>query len=303
MTSMKLTYYPGCTLKTTAKNFEDSTIATASALGIELVEPERWNCCGTVHALTSDDVMHYLAPIRNMIRVEELHSEGKVDNKKMVAPCAMCYNTLKRANQVVNEDAEKMKKIRDVMDREDVKYSGKVEVVHLLEVLREMGWDKVKERVTKPLTGLKVAPYYGCLLLRPRGIGVDDTDNPSILEDFIEVLGAEIVDFAFKQKCCGSYHTVTMKEVVANLAHRILDQAEQAGADIVVTACPLCEFNLGPRQKEVLKHYPGFDSIPVVYFTQLMALAFGLDEKAMAFEGNSPDPSPLLREKGFIGGE
>ena len=138
----RYTYYPGCTLKTTSKNFEDSTLATAKALGIELVEPDRWNCCGTVYALATDDVMHHLAPIRNMIRVEELKEQGKVDNKKMITLCAMCYNTLKRANDIFNTDSDKKKKIHEIMFREDIQYSGSVEILHYLEVLRELGWDK-----------------------------------------------------------------------------------------------------------------------------------------------------------------
>jgi len=296
---MKIAYYPGCTLKTTAKNFEASAQASAEALGMELVEPERWNCCGTVHALAKDDVMHYLAPIRNLIRVEELNAEGKVDDKRVVTLCAMCYNTLKRANADANDDPERMRKIRDVMEKEEVQYSGGVEVAHLLEVLRDQGWERVEGRVEKPLKGLRVAPYYGCLLLRPRGMGIDDPDRPRIMEDLLKALGAEVVGFAYAQKCCGAYHTVQMKGVVADLAHRILDSAAEAGADMVATACPLCEYNLGPRQAEVRKHYPGFDSLPVVYFTQLMALAFGLGEEA-AFEENDPDPRPLLRERGLM---
>ncbi|MBN2335060.1 CoB--CoM heterodisulfide reductase iron-sulfur subunit B family protein [Candidatus Bathyarchaeota archaeon] len=296
----KIAYYPGCTLKTNAKNFEDSSIATAKTLGIEFVEPERWNCCGTVHSLATDDVMHHLAPIRNLIRVEELNNAGQVDSKQVLTLCAMCYNTLKRSNQVFNSDSDRKKKIRDVMYKEDIQYSGNVDVLHYLEVLREEGWDKVKAAVKKPLKGLKVAPYYGCLLLRPRGIGIDNTDNPRIMEDLLEALGAEAVDFGYKQKCCGSYHTVHMKEVVADLSYKILKQAEEAGADMLITACPLCEYNLGPRQAEVKKKHPVFDSIPVVYFTQLMALAFGLDEDATAFAGNTPDPRPLLRDKGLL---
>jgi heterodisulfide reductase subunit B len=296
----RMAYYPGCTLKTNAKNFEDSTFATAEKLGLELVEPERWNCCGTVHSLSTDQVMHHLAPIRNLLRVEELYNSGEVDSKNVVTLCAMCYNTLKRSNTVFNTDSDRKKKIQDIMYKEDIQYSGNVEVLHYLEILREMGWDKVKEAVVDPLNGLKVAPYYGCLLLRPRGIGIDDTDNPRIMEDMLKALGAETVDFAYSQKCCGSYNTVHMKEVVADLAYKILKQAEGAGADMLVTACPLCEYNLGPRQSEVEKRYPVFNSIPVVYFTQLMALAFRLDEEATAFAGNKPDPRSLLKGKGLL---
>ncbi len=296
----RFTYYPGCSLKSTAKNFEDSTIAVSKSLGIELVEPERWNCCGTVHALASDDVMHHLAPIRNMIRVEELVQQDQVDNKKMVTLCAMCYNTLKRANQAFNTDKDKRQKIRDVMYKEDIEYSGKVEILHLLEILRENGWEKVSEVVENPLEGLKIAPYYGCLLLRPRGIGIDNTDNPTIMEDLLKALGAEVVDFSHKQKCCGSYNTVHMKDVVVDLAYKILSQAMEAKADVVATACPLCEYNLGPIQNMVYSKYPGFKTIPVLYFTQFMAIAFGLSEEEMALSENKPDPIPILLEKGLI---
>lgn len=295
---MKFPYYPGCTLKTTAKNFDTSAVASAEALGIELVELPRWNCCGTVHALAKDDVMHYLAPIRNLIRVEEMNNEGLVEERRVVTLCAMCYNTLKRANTVVKEDAEKMEKVRDNMEKEPP-YGGKIEVVHLLEVLRDLGWSKVTERVERPLEGLRVAPYYGCLLLRPRGFGIDNVDNPKIMERVLKALGAEVVEIPFKTKCCGAYHTVQMKEVVAELSHRILDQAVEAGADMIATACPLCEYNLGPRQEEVKKLFRDFESIPVVYFTQLMSLAFGLKE-ATGFEQNTPDPRPVLREKGLL---
>jgi heterodisulfide reductase subunit B len=297
---MKIAYYPGCTLKTTAKEFDTSTVASSKALGIDLVELPRWNCCGTVHALAKDDVMHHLAPLRNLLRVEEAKQDGLVDENKVVTLCAMCYNTLKRSNQAFNSDSDKASKVRESMNNETNVYSGQVEVQHLLEILRAQGWDKVQARVTKPLKGLKVAPYYGCLLLRPRGIGVDNVDNPTIFEDLLEALGAEVIDFGYKQKCCGSYNTVHMVDVVADLSSRILNQAQVAGADIVATACPLCEYNLGNRQIEVAKKYPKFRNIPIVYFTQLMALAFGLGEDETALGMNKPDPRPLLKQKGLM---
>ena len=294
---MKLSYYPGCSLKTTAKNFDMTTFSVAKALGVELIEPDRWNCCGTVHALTKDDVMHYLAPLRNLVRVEEMDSMGIVDEKLVVTQCAMCYNTLKRANLVANEDLDKMEKVRGIMENEP-EYSGDVEVIQFLELLQKMGWDKIQGRVKKPLKGLKVVPYYGCLLLRPRGFGIDDPDNPQIFENLLKALGAEVIDIPYKMKCCGAYHTVHMKEVAADLSHRILKQAQEARADIVATACPLCEYNLGDRQDEIKNHYSRFENIPIVYYTQLMALAYNLE--AMGFDQNKPDPRPLLKARGLL---
>jgi len=299
---MKLAYYPGCTLKTTGKSFETSALESAKVLGLELVEPSRWNCCGTVHSLVKDDVMHHLAPIRNLLRIEQMQASGRIDEKRVVTLCAMCYNTLKRSNNVFNNNSDLARKVGENFENETSNYSGGVTVEHLLETIRSLGWSLVKDKVKKPLAGLKVAPYYGCLLLRPRGIGIDDADNPHVMEDLLTALGADVVNFPFKLKCCGSYHTVEMKEVVADLSHRILKQAEEAGAEIVATACPLCEFNLGDRQILVQKKYATFKSIPVVYFTQLTALAFGL-EQATSFDENKPDPKPLLKDKGLIKGD
>jgi heterodisulfide reductase subunit B len=186
------------------------------------------------------------------------------------------------------------------MENEELQYSGNVRILHFLEVLRDFGWDKIKECVKKPLKNLKVAPYYGCLLLRPRGIGVDDSDHPTIMEELFEALGAEVVDSPYKQKCCGSYHAIQLKEVVADLSYRVLKYSKEAGADLLATACPLCEFNLGSRQYLIEKKYPDFEPIPVVYFTQLMSLAFGLDEEVTDFKSNNPDPRPLLFERGLL---
>ena len=154
---MKISYFPGCTLKTMAKNFEDSALASMSSLGIEMVELPRWNCCGTVYCLTSDDLIHQVAPIRNLIRVKEQK------NKRVVTLCSMCYHTLKRADKLVKEDREKLDKLNDFMDREDVKYGGEVEVLHLLEILKnEVGFNRITKKVKVSLEVLKVAPYYGC---------------------------------------------------------------------------------------------------------------------------------------------
>ena len=297
---MRLAYYPGCTLKTNAKSFEISAIASAKVLGIELVELPRWNCCGTVHALAKDDVMHYLAPIRNLIRVEEMKDKGIIDENTVITLCEMCFNTLKRANMEVLKDVEKMRKVRENMQEKDPAYRGAVEVKHLLEVIEDIGWSKVSSIAVKKLKELKIVPYYGCLLLRPRGLGIDDPDNPTILESLIKSLGGESVEIPFKSKCCGSYHTVHMEEVASELSHRILSQAVEAEADLITLACPLCSYNLGDRQEEIKKTFKGLKTIPVVYFTQLMALAFDLPAEFIGFSENKPDPTWILKEKGLL---
>ncbi|RKY80062.1 heterodisulfide reductase, subunit B [candidate division KSB1 bacterium] len=296
---MKIPYYPGCSLKTTAQNFEISALAVAKTLGIELIELPRWNCCGTVSSLTSDDLMHHLAPIRNLVRAEEMSENLGGNECKLVTLCSMCFNVLKRSNLRVKENPDELKKINDFMYLEK-DYSGRVEVVHFLELLREIGFQKVKEKVKNPLSGLKVAPYYGCLLLRPKEIGIDDPEDPTVQVEILAALGAEIVNNPFKTRCCGSYQTVQDKYAVAELAYDILSRAQKEGAEFVTTCCPLCMFNLADRQKEVVEKYPEFRSIPVLYITQLMAVAFDLDEKYYGFDLNYVDPRPILKEKGVI---
>jgi len=297
---LKIPYYPGCTLKSVAKNFETSALAVAKILGLELVELPRWNCCGTVFSLTTDDLMHQLAPIRNLIRVQEMNEKGIVENNyRLVTLCTMCFNTLKRSNLFVRKNPDKLETINSLMDREE-DYKGKVEVYHFLEILREIGFDKIGEKVKNPLKNLKVAPYYGCLMLRPEEIGIDSPVKPTILENLIEVLGAEVVDFPFKTRCCGSYQTVNRKELVAELTFDILNQARMEGAECVILSCPLCDFNLDNRQAEVKRLHPNFKMMPVLYFTQLMAVAFGLDEKVYGFEFNYVNPRPLFMEKNLL---
>jgi len=297
---MKIPYFPGCTLKTTAKNFETSALAVAGSMDIGLVELSRWNCCGTVSSLTSDDLMHHLAPIRDLLRVEEMNENGELkDEYRLVALCSMCFHVLKRSHLRIKENPEELEKINNFMYLEK-DYSGKVEVVHFLELLRDIGFDKVKEKVKRPLAGLKVAPYYGCLMLRPKEIGIDDPEDPTIQSDLLEALGAETIDNPFKIRCCGSYQTVRDKYAVAELAHDILTRARKEGAELMTTSCPLCMFNLADRQKEVMEKHPEFEPMPVLYFTQLMALAFGLDGKYYGFDQNYVDPRPLLEKKDLL---
>ena len=297
---MRVAYYPGCTVKSTAKCFEDSSIAAMSALGVELVELPRWNCCGTVHALAKDDVIHYMAPTRILSRVEEMNEHGVLhDEFRLTTVCAMCYNTLKRANAVVKPDHERLEKLHSTMER-DPPYKGKTQVVHLLELIRDNSAVKTTNRVMNPLKSLRVASYYGCLLLRPRDIALDKPENPRIMDELITDLGAENVYMPYSTRCCGAYHTVTRKDIVVESAHRILTQARGMGAELVSVVCPLCSYNLCERQEDVMKDHPQFKKIPVVYFTQLMALAFGLGENGCRFSENYIDPRPLLSEKGLI---
>ncbi|TET23824.1 MAG: heterodisulfide reductase, subunit B [Candidatus Stahlbacteria bacterium] len=283
-------YYPGCTMKTTGKAFEQSAFAIAKVLDIQMREIERWNCCGTVFSLTIDDTMHHMATIRNLVRVEAM------GESEVLTLCSMCYNTLKRANEFISSDPVRLSELNDFMYKEDLKYSGHVQVRHLLEVLRDdVGWDALKAKVTNPLEGVKVASYYGCALVRPEGAGVDSLEDPTVMEDLVSSLGAEPVQWQSRLECCGSYHTIGHKELVFERTERIVSEALKAGADVIILSCPLCEFNVGSRQPEVAEHVYGFKQIPVLYFTQLMGLALGIDPKELGMDDEAI--LKLIREK------
>jgi len=292
---MKLSYYPGCTLKNHGKNFEDSALCTLEALGLEIGELDRWNCCGTVFSLTTDDLIHHLAPVRNLIRVKEAGAEA------MLTLCAMCYNTIKRSNERVRSNPEDLAVINDFMYREKLKYEGDVRVLHLLELLRdEVTFPKVAEKVTKPLEGLRVASYYGCYLVRPADIGLDDVENPTVLDRLALTLGATPVDFPYKTECCAAYQTVDMPAIVAERTRQIVTSALELGADVISVSCPLCAFNLDHRQRETARLYPDFRHLPVLYFTQLTAIALGCPEESLRLELHHIDPVPVLRERELL---
>jgi len=291
---MKLIYYPGCTVKNHARNFDVSTVSSMERLDVEVEELSRWNCCGTVHCLASDNLINRVAPVTNLIRVKEAQAS------EFMTSCAMCYNTLKRANIDVKKRADALETLNEFMYLEETKYAGDVEVLHLLEYLRDrVTFEKLAARVKKPLAGLKVACYYGCLLVRPKEVAFDDVENPVIMEDLIRALGATPVPFPLKTDCCGAYHTVAKPEIIAERTGKIMGSAHEEQADLVIVSCPLCAYNLDFRQEDARRLNPDFHHLPVLYFTQLMALAFGCDESALRFDLHHIDPKPALAGLGL----
>lgn len=288
---MGIPYFPGCTLSTKGKNYDRSGRAVAKALGLELEELPEWQCCGATFPLMLDDSMALIAPTRILYQAQEA-------GDRVTTLCAICFNVLRRSQALLERDEEMLDRINWFTEQE---YQGRVVVSHFLEMLRDdLGWDggpeSLAERVKRPLTGLKAAPYYGCLLLRPHDeIGLDDPENPRILHDLLRALGAEPVDFPYSVECCGSYLTVKDPEVPESLSREIVASARENGADVVVTACPLCQFNLDYPQRETMGSRTG-SRIPVVYFTQLMAVALGLPEEDWGFDDHYVDPKALFDE-------
>ncbi|MBN1326949.1 MAG: CoB--CoM heterodisulfide reductase iron-sulfur subunit B family protein [Candidatus Cloacimonetes bacterium] len=292
---MKLPYYPGCTLKANARHFEKSAIQAMEKLDFQLVEMKDWVCCGTVFSMTSDDLMLQLASVRNLLRAE------KQNLKELIVLCSMCYNTLKRANDFIVKDKGNLEKVNNFMYKENLTYSGKIEIYHLLSILKDrIGFSVIAEKVKKKLSALKIGAYYGCLLVRPEELAIDNFEDPSIFEDLISTLGGESLDFAYKLECCGAYQTVTKKDVSVKRVYEILNSARESGCEAIVTSCPLCAYNLDFLQKDVEEEYLDFNRIPVFYFTELMAVALGCGWDKNWSSLHFTDPEPLLREKGLI---
>ncbi len=269
---MKFPYYPGCTLKDSAEEFNESAHNIADALGFELDELEEWQCCGAVYPLSTDGLFPLAAPLRNLVRAEEM-------GDKMVTLCSACYNVHKRADHTVKNDEEKLERLNSY-NRED-EYNKGVEVVHLIEVLRdEIGFDRLEEAAERDLGELKVASYYGCLLLRPEEeLQFDDPEDPSLFEDLISSLGCEAVKFPDRCECCGAYATVHLERPPESAVRAVVSSAVSRGADLIAVSCPLCQYNLEESQNNILEKEPGFADIPIVYFTELMEYAFGLTDE------------------------
>ena len=260
---MKYSYFPGCTLKNKAKDLDRYARASAEVLGFALEEIDNWQCCGGVYPLGSDEIATKLSSVRAL-------NDAKEKGQDLVTVCSACHHVVKRVNEDMKNDPDIQLRANNYMQL-DTPYRGETKVLHYLEVLRDViGFDNLKKKVVNPLTGRRIGAYYGCLLLRPSGVmAFDDPENPKILEDFIRALGAEPVVYPYRNECCGGYISLKEKELSKGMCNRISQSAEGFGADCLVTACPLCKYNLNQN-----------GGLPVVYFTELLAEALGVKEAA-----------------------
>lgn len=266
-----MAFFPGCSLKDSGRALADSAAMVMDSLGYPLVELDRWNCCGTVFSLSQDDLIHHIGPLRNLIQAEQAGAT------ELVTLCSMCFNTMKRSARFLEADPERLYRLNRFLDDEP-DYEGGVEVLHLLEVLgKRIGWEAVRRCVQQPLEGVRIANYYGCMLLRPRGVGIDDPDHPILFEGLISALGAEPVAYPFQGDCCGGYQCVDRMELVVDQSYRILKGAFEAGAQVLATSCPLCHHNLVESLEVLQGVMPGDLEVCVLYFTELMAAAYGLE--------------------------
>lgn len=281
-------YYPGCSLHAMAAEFDHSTRTILAELGLVVVEPEGWVCCGSTPVHRMDHRKAVGLPMQSMVHFEK---EGL---DEIVLPCAACFNRFRAASIELHEHPELKSELEDKLD---VEYQGSLEILSVIDAITDrVGMDAVKDRVQQPLKGLKVACYYGCLLTRPPDLtGAASAEYPMALDHLMRAMGAETIDWDHKVACCGASLSATKTEMVLELSSNILQDARARGADALAIACPLCHINLDSRQTQMEED----TTIPVLYFTQLMALAFGRVKQA-ALARNMIDPRPLLVERGLL---
>ena len=260
---MKYSYYPGCTLKTKAKELNDYAIASAKALGIEMEEIEDWQCCGGVYSTATDEIANKLSSVRAL-------AQARDKGQDLLTLCSACHNVIKRVNNDMRNNEDFRTRANNYM-APDMEYSGEANVIHYLEMLRDVvGFDNLKKAVVNPLKGKKIAAYYGCLLLRPgKVMEFDDPENPKIMEDFIKAIGATPVIFSQRNECCGGYVMLESEKLAKNRCNMIIENAKAQGAEIIVTACPLCLYNL--------KKSADGAGIQVRYFTEILAEALNIE--------------------------
>ncbi|MDA8216419.1 MAG: heterodisulfide reductase-related iron-sulfur binding cluster [Dehalococcoidales bacterium] len=279
-------YYPGCSLGASAREYDVSTRLVFARLGVELRELEGWNCCGASSAHTTSKLLGHALPARNLQLAEEM-------GLPLTTPCPACFSRLQSTRHALR-NSQLSGQVSEALGRE---FRNQVPVVPILGAIRA---EEVAAAVRRPLAGLKVACYYGCLFVRPREVAqFDDEENPQTMDWLLAAAGAETIDWAFKTECCGASLRVPRPALAAQLTGRVLAAARRLGADCVAVACPMCQANLDQRQEGMAEALSERGAMPVLYFTQLLALALGLPPAELMFEKNLTDPLPMLRAKGF----
>ena len=285
---MRYAYYPGCSAESTARDMHQSTLAVAGALGIEMVEPKGWTCCGATAGHQTDRVLAASLPAANLIKVRDMGLD-------MVVNCAACYNRMKVANHEISTDSGIRKSVCDAIGRD---YDGSVKVRHFIEVLLEdVGLQTIGNAVKRSLNGLKVACYYGCLLVRPpKVVKFDDPENPTSLDKLVKTIGGGSIDWPYKTECCGGGLSLSRTDVVVNLTDSILSMAQSAGADCIAVSCPMCQVNLDLRQQDIKKQSGRDYQMPIVYITQLLGISFGISSRLLGFNKLMVSPSSIFEK-------
>ncbi len=286
---MKYTYFPGCSLKGLGRAYEESLLPVMRHLGVELAELDDWNCCGATAYMSVDEAKAGVLAARNLAIAE------KTGPHDLLTPCSACYLVLNKTKHNIADFPEIHDSVHRALKCANLAYTGRTQVRHPLDILvHDVGLEVIKEKVVRPLKGLKVAPYYGCQVVRPYAT-FDDAWNPTTMDRLLATLGAEVVHYPLKTKCCGGSLTGTVPEAGLRLTYILLKEAVRRGADVIATICPLCQFNLDAYHDQIDRRW-GPTRIATVYFTQLMGLAFGLAPKELGLNRNFVPMKPLSVE-------
>jgi heterodisulfide reductase subunit B len=269
-------YFPGCSLEKIALSYHLSALETTKKLGVKLIELEDWNCCGATAYFHVDELLAYTLSARNLAMAEKVGTE-------VVAPCSACYKNMYFTNVHLQEDPDLADHINEALQEDNLNYTGKIGVKHLLDVFaKDIGPEAVKSKVVSPLSGLKVASYYGCQILRPKK-DHEDVEQPQYFEELMASIGATAVDFPLKMTCCGGSLLITSRPAAYAMIRNLLHDVQRSEADVIATACPLCQVNLECYQQQINQEFGTNFRIPVVYFTQLIGLALGIPPKKIGF--------------------
>jgi heterodisulfide reductase subunit B len=274
---MKYGYYPGCSLEKNAVAYHQSAMAAAEPFDIEFVEVPDWNCCGATEYFSVDALPAYALVGRNLAIAAK-----DISSSQLVAPCSACFLNLKKTDHYMGESPKLSTQVNEALSAGGLNYQpGSLEVRHLLDIfINDVGLEAIEEKVTKPLYELKVAPYYGCMITRPAKMeSFDDSEYPTSMDNLMKSLGATVVDFPLKAACCGGHMTQISEGVALDMMYRLFKNASDNRADIIVTLCPMCQFNLDAYQEGVNKKFGTKFNLSILYFTQMIGLALGMPDK------------------------
>lgn len=288
---MKYAYYPGCSLECNSAAYDVSVRAVSDLLGIKLLEIDDWNCCGATEYFSQDELVATSVIARNLAIIDPALDQ-------VVAPCAACYLNLKKTDKIMSEHPDMNAKINQALAAGGLSYRpGRVKVRHLLDVIyTDIGETAIRDKVVRPLTGLRIAPYYGCQIVRPFN-GFDDPEQPTKLDEMFKWLGAEVVDYPVKAHCCGGHMTQISEPQAFEMIRRLLQNAVDYQADMILCMCPMCQLNLDGYQSRVNGHFGTSFNVPIIFFTQMLGVAFGLDLGRLGFGKELVAARPVIEEK------
>ncbi len=285
----KYAYFPGCSLEKIASSYHKSTLETTKVFNIDLQELDDWNCCGATTYFHVDNILAHTLVARNLAIAEKAELN-------LVAPCSACFKNAYFTNSYLKEDPDLAEHINFALEEDDLQFNGNIDVFHLIEIFaNDIGPEKLKEKVTNPLKGLNIAPYYGCQVVRPRKNG-EEVENPQYFEELIKATGATASYFPERLRCCGGSLIMTNRIAALSMVRILLESAEKNGADVIATACPMCQVNLECYQNAVNEEYGTNFHLPILYFTQLIGIALGISPKKLGFGVEMVSAKPIFNK-------